>query len=289
MFDLRYHVASLTAVFVALILGILVGVGISGRGLVDDVERDNFNAQIAELRAQRDAASGALDTLTADQRAADAFVDVSYPAMMDGRLRGRRIALVAIGVLDEASEAAVRRTVGDAGGRVTRTLVLRMPVEEAAVADAVEERERLRRASLEQLAAGLGRELVLGWADVLGTLAPVLVEEQEGDVSGPVDGVVVVRGAPQMQASGRFVKALYATLADARVPAVGVEHAAAEPSAAERFAAAGLSTVEPVDTPAGRLALAALLSGAPGGRYGTAPEAQAVLPPIEPVPPERGG
>ena len=35
MFDLRYHVASLAAVFVALIIGILVGVGISDRGLVD--------------------------------------------------------------------------------------------------------------------------------------------------------------------------------------------------------------------------------------------------------------
>ena len=33
MFDLRYHVASLAAVFLALIIGILVGVGISDRGL----------------------------------------------------------------------------------------------------------------------------------------------------------------------------------------------------------------------------------------------------------------
>ncbi len=40
MFDLRYHVASLAAVFIALVVGILVGVGISGRGFVDDVERD---------------------------------------------------------------------------------------------------------------------------------------------------------------------------------------------------------------------------------------------------------
>jgi len=35
MFDLRYHVASLTAVFLALVIGILVGVGIADRGLVD--------------------------------------------------------------------------------------------------------------------------------------------------------------------------------------------------------------------------------------------------------------
>jgi hypothetical protein len=39
LFDFRYHVASLAAVFLALVLGILVGVGISGRGLVDNSER----------------------------------------------------------------------------------------------------------------------------------------------------------------------------------------------------------------------------------------------------------
>ena len=38
MFDLRYHVASLAAVFLALVIGILLGVGISGRGLVDKSE-----------------------------------------------------------------------------------------------------------------------------------------------------------------------------------------------------------------------------------------------------------
>jgi len=39
MFDLRYHVASLAAVFVALLIGILVGVAMSGK--VDDAEKQN--------------------------------------------------------------------------------------------------------------------------------------------------------------------------------------------------------------------------------------------------------
>ena len=38
MFDLRYHVASLAAVFLALVIGILVGVGISDQGLVDSAK-----------------------------------------------------------------------------------------------------------------------------------------------------------------------------------------------------------------------------------------------------------
>ena len=54
MFDLRYHVASLAAVFVALVLGIFVGVGLSGRGFVSDAERENLQSRIEELRGERD-------------------------------------------------------------------------------------------------------------------------------------------------------------------------------------------------------------------------------------------
>ena len=53
MFDLRYHVASLTAVFVALVIGILVGVGLSGKGFVNDAERANLTRQIADLQRER--------------------------------------------------------------------------------------------------------------------------------------------------------------------------------------------------------------------------------------------
>ena len=49
MFDFRYHVASLAAVFLALLLGIVVGVGLSGRGLLRDTERRTYEAQIDQL------------------------------------------------------------------------------------------------------------------------------------------------------------------------------------------------------------------------------------------------
>ena len=54
MFDLRYHAASLAAVFLALIIGILVGVGITRGGFVSSAERGALNAQVADLRDQRD-------------------------------------------------------------------------------------------------------------------------------------------------------------------------------------------------------------------------------------------
>ena len=47
MFDLRYHVASLAAVFLALVIGILVGVGLTRGGFVSKAERGALQAQAA--------------------------------------------------------------------------------------------------------------------------------------------------------------------------------------------------------------------------------------------------
>ena len=57
MFDLRYHVVSLAAVFLALVLGVLLGVGISETGRVDDVERDSYEARIRDLEGELEAAA----------------------------------------------------------------------------------------------------------------------------------------------------------------------------------------------------------------------------------------
>jgi len=91
VFDLRYHVASLAAVFLMLVVGILIGVGISGRGFVDDAERDRLNGRIADLQDQIDAANASSEDLQRRQNAAADFVAGAYPVLAKDRLDGKRI------------------------------------------------------------------------------------------------------------------------------------------------------------------------------------------------------
>ena len=56
-------------------------------------------------------------------------------------------------------------------------------------------------------------------------------------------------------------------------------------SAIPAFALSGLSTVDSVDSSAGRLALVLVLGGAPPGSYGTKePATDGILPPVTPSP-----
>src|SRR4029078_6380428 len=116
MFDLRYHVASLAAVFLALIIGILVGVGISGKGFVSDSERSLFNQRIADLKSQLDSATKRGTDLARAQRAAQSFIQGAYPSLMDSPLSGSKVGLVFAGPVDGRVRSLVEQTLGDAGG-----------------------------------------------------------------------------------------------------------------------------------------------------------------------------
>ena len=133
MFDLRYHVASLAAVFVALLLGIFVGVGLSGKGFVSDAERENLQAQIDALRAERDGAVAR--AASADQRGVelDDFAKTTYPQLVAGMLDGKSVGVVFVGSVDQGLANAIRRSVDDAGGRVALVRALRVPLDSEAV------------------------------------------------------------------------------------------------------------------------------------------------------------
>jgi hypothetical protein len=288
MFDLRYHVASLAAVFLALIIGILVGVGISGKGFVSDSERKVLNAQINDLRAARDSANRRANELAREQRAAQTFVADAYPALMDGRLTGARVALVFVGPVDGRIRSLVEKSLDDAGaGAPLRVRALKLPIDLAALRRALRGHPALVALATKRRVGDLGRrlgaDLVAGGDSVpWRLLSPQLVEEQAGNAAPPADGVVVARSVPaQSGVTARFLAGFYAGLTSPGVPAVGVERLRTADSTIDAFARQDLSTVDDLDSEAGRLSLALLLAGAPPGNYGVKRSAHdGVLPAI---------
>jgi hypothetical protein len=296
VFDLRYHVASLAAVFLMLVVGILIGVGISGRGFVDDAERDRLNGRIADLQSQVDAAKADSDDLQRRQEAAAHFVASAYPVLAESRLTGKRIGVVVLGAVEQDSLPFVDRAIeDDAGGRVVRMRAIMLPLRLDAVESKLTSKRELAgyvgEKQLGNLGRDLGRELAAGretplWAALEGEI----VEERSGNFADPVDGVVVIRSAePQEGPTSRFLAGLYQGLNSTGIPVVGVEPARVTQSAIPVFQRHGLSTVDGIDDELGQLALVLLLAGADPGDYGVRDTAKkGILPPIEPLPAPSG-
>ena len=292
MFDLRYHVASLAAVFLMLVVGILIGVGISGRGFVEEAERDQLEGEIAALQEDLETANASVEDLELRQDAAADFVESAYPVLAESRLAGRRIGLIVLGPVEQGFTAFVERAVeDDAGGRIARMRALELPLRvdavESELAGNVELGGYVGEDELGNLGRDLGRELVAGGeTPLLDALEDEIVEQRSGSLVEPLDGVVVVRSAePQAGPTSRFLAGLYQGLNSVGVPAVGVEPTRVEQSAIPVFQRYGLSTVDGVDEELGQLALILLLGGANPGDYGVRDTAEGILPPIEPLPP----
>ena len=290
MFDFRYYVASIAGLFLMLAVGILLGVGISGRGFVDDAERDRLNGRIEALEQEVEAASASVDESDERQRAARQFVESAYPVLVDRRLDGERVAVLVLGSRDQSLDF-VRRGIVDGDGRVARMRAVTLPLRLEAVESAIADREELGgyvgEEQIGNLGRDLGRELAAGGETPLwDALEGEIVEERVGDFSDPVDGVVVMRTAePQTGESARFLAGLYQGLGSSGIPVVGVEPSRVEESTIPVFQRHRLSTVDGIDTELGRLALVLLLAGADPGDYGVRDTADdGIVPPIVPLP-----
>ena len=286
MFDLRYHVASLAAVFLALIIGILVGVGITRGGFVSSAERGVLNSQIAALKDQRDSAHQRIVQLEQEQQATQDYVEATYPALMADRLRDKKIVLVSVGAMDPGVRSSVIQALRDAGAPYpVRIRSLEVPVDDKALDAAMAGHRALAQYrgsdKLPDLGRALAQELVAGGRTPLwDLLASELVEERIGSNRTAADGVVVARSVKaQKDGTARFLQGFYSGLAGAGVPAVGVEVSGAVTSAIPTFERSSLSTVDSIENTPGRLALALLLAGAHSGNYGLEPTAtDGVLP-----------
>jgi hypothetical protein len=294
VFDLRYHVVSLAAVFLALVIGILLGVGISETGRVDKVERDSYEARIGDLEGQLESAKASDVASEREQRAAEEIVDRAYPALVNGRLDGMRVARVYVGPAgDNSITSGVDTLLTDAGASSSRYLrALKVPIDPGAISRALGGRPELARYEGPGHYGDLGSALadeMLGEGDtpLWDALSPQLVLNEEGSARRPPDAVVIGRTVdPQEGETAALLAGFYKRLASSGIPVVAAEALDTKPSGVPFYRRQGLATVDAIDTKVGRLAAALVLGGAQPGSYGLKQSADRLLPrEIEPVQP----
>jgi hypothetical protein len=289
MFDLRYHVASLAAVFFALVIGILVGVALASHGL-GNTERKRLER---DLRIAQSDNTKLHQQVKQNEAFAD-FTDKAYDAVMQDRLAGMRIAVLFIGSVDRGTRSAINETVANAGGTVLRMRAISVPVNARALQTTLRGKTLLApfatgKNQFERIGIELADEFIAGVdTPVWDALEGQLVEERSGSSKRQVDGVVVARSVPAQtkRATAKLLSAMLSELADRSVPAVGVERDGTQPSAVPTFSRFGLSTVDDVDLKVGHVALAVLLSSPDtgSGRYGLR-AGDTFLPDIPPISP----
>ncbi|WP_205698048.1 copper transporter [Conexibacter sp. SYSU D00693] len=278
MFDFRYHAASLAAVFLALAVGLLLGIAVGDRELVSSAREELEQSLEGDVREQRAQSARLRDEL----RRQDRFAGAVIPLLVRDELDGRRIGLVFLGEAQERVADLVRDGLEDTGAELAFAGALRLPPDRAQIAALARGTRYAALATeddlLEPFAFRMGVQLGLG-GRLVERVRPALLQSFSGSLRR-IDGLVVVRGEPEEgDDASAAARAIAEGAAASGVPAVGVELAGTQPSNVDWYRDRGLSSVDSLDQVAGRAALVFALQGAEGA-FGFKPSAQALLPPL---------
>ena len=281
MYNVKYHIASLVAVFLALALGLVLG------GLV--VRQGGFDKQQSAIVSglQKD-----FDKLKKQNTVLknDLALEENYSAQMTsnwipGRLKGRSVLVITTATKDAAGDAAIA-AIKEAGGNPA---VVTMSKPQFGLAD--------------KTVAAAVRSVVGSSTDLNTSVASALASEwSQPDVARPVTDalqgakVITVTGLSASMGATQVVDvaafdgkpdALALDVAQAYAAAgrfaLGAQMPVPNTGVAAAAAARRLSAFDTLGTNAGRFTLVALLSGGQQGYYSVDSNATAKFPPV-PVP-----
>jgi hypothetical protein len=285
MLDFRYHALSLVAVFLALAIGIVLGVTI-GNSLLTDAER----SLRGDLRGQVVSARAEAVTLRAELDGRDRMLDALYPTLVRTRLNGTRVAVVSWGPLPDSVASGARDAIHAGGGRLDSVSVFDRPLTElkTALGDTEFGLETVDDAGLKALGRNLALALIAP-----GQLTQTLRDQAPDAFSGryrradaivfyeapkPNDGSDEKGVTEREDSRARTIEAaMVDELTKRTIAVVGVEATTTDPSQIPRYKSLKLSSSDSVDKPGGRIALVFTLAGAQGN-YGLKSSAQKPLP-----------
>jgi hypothetical protein len=272
MLDFRYHALSLVAVFLALAIGIVLGVTI-GNSFVTDAER----ALRGNLRADVEKAHSDAAQAHSELSGRDRMLDQLYPQMVNSRLATSRVAVVSWGPLPNNVESGVRDAVTKGGGRIDSISVFDTPLTalKQTLGKDVFAQDTADDASLQALGRSLGRSIAAG-----GLMLKSLESSFPDDFAGRyrrADAIAFFEAPPPTDTSdaqgvkereddrARTIEAaMVDELTKHTIAVVGVEATNTDPSQIGRYKSLQLSSSDSVDQSGGRIALVFALAGAKG-------------------------
>ncbi|MFG1927450.1 copper transporter [Cryptosporangium sp. NPDC048952] len=306
MINFRYHVVSLTAVFLALAVGLVLGTA-----ALNGTVANQINEQVGGLRNSNDQLRDQVEELQTRAASQNEFVRQIAPGLLAGKLNTRSVLLVSGPTADNADRDQVAKMLTTAGATITGQVRLRKDFTDPNKDDALQDlAARITPAGVTNLpnngvgvetsSALLATALLANPAQITALNRTSIIEAYENlqvlDLDGqvattPPTAVVFVTGSPETGSGAdvrnkAFVEIVkqFDTVAAQMVLAGSTAAGAGNPVAAVRddgTLAKAISTVDGVSLAEGQVATAmALVEQFNGqvGHYGTGSGATARIP-----------
>lgn len=273
--DLRYHIASLVAVFLALGLGIVIGTSLLNDEKLFEQQRklvDRLEGDLAGLRGDKRKLEEEKQELQLQLKREHDFNQAAIPLLTHDKLSGQRIAIIQATNTTATSEVSeLKSCLKNAGAEVLSiTSILRYSGDEEKLANILGTQE----GTFEELAQYLAQSLAMGFGKKrLRPLESLGYLRLSGEYDTPVHTVVLFEGnvTTPKELSGSLVQSLL----DYQLRVAAVENADAPSSS---LSGKGILLVDNIDQGSGKVALVYALATDGLGHFGIKEGAQAFLP-----------
>ncbi|MGB4504448.1 MAG: copper transporter [Syntrophaceticus sp.] len=287
---MKYHIASLVAVFLALGIGILIGTSMIGsdtiskqqKNMIEGIEKE-FTILREENKRNADALLQAQEVMSRQQQ----FNQEVLPLLVRDKLQGRKIAIVDLNYHKEHDGLA--NVFRSAGADVQSVTVINLDLlkdsslskqtagmlGKASDADVEKYLPDLAKLLAEAIATGENDELVrfLDDHEVL---------RISGNYGPPLQDVVLIGGAEDKSQDyfKKFDQIMIKAWQKSGYNVYGVEDSDTAVSYMRYYQSSRLTTVDNIDTVYGQVSLVMAMYGYPG-HYGVKQTAETFLPPLE--------
>ena len=293
MMDIRYHIATLIAVFLALGIGILIGSTMVGSDVLSDQQKkiiDQLEEQFELLRQKEEGLASRVEFMNGLLKHYEDFTEALVPSLVANRLEGMKMGLVVTGGSDVPS--GVLSSLSLAGAKVVSTTVvlpgmglssepLRSRLASAYGMEEESSPEALRAKVSESVA-----DIILNkdMPEMKRMLEQNDLVKFNGDYSVPLDAVIILGGANGLDYyfPETVDVPLMSRLSAAGVRVVGAEVMDVKYSYMEVYQAQKITTVDDIDIIPGQVSLI-LAVGGESGNYGVKPTAKKFMPSLLPV------
>lgn len=284
--SLKYHIASLVAVFLALGLGILIGSAVPGDDTLFRQQQQQLlgtlESRMESVKQKNESLRASIVRLETESNIKGQFEKQTLPALVGGKLQGRSLAIIATAGCKFTGELA--NTLKMAGASVQSVTVIERP--NISAGKDILNNPGWPETSEKDFLAGVAREISLaivnGDTTVLKNLAGQGVLKISGQYGNPVSDVVIIGG-------GADKKNITAINIDFHIidffkskdiTVFGAEESSSAYSCIREYQKKGLATVDNIETVPGHVSLVYAISGRPG-HYGVKPTAKSLLPTLE--------
>ena len=262
--DLRYHLISLISVFLALAIGVLLGVAMADRGVISD----RMQAEITSIErqvARQNREIGQKDARISDQ---EAVIEGISQVVIAGKLRDKDVALVSGPYANPDVSDGLESALDAADANLVSNRGLEPPGPDEITAQAPAAGETTT--ALQTTYAAKARE-VLGPDDGTGDRPDVIIFIGGGRVLGGPPGA--------RDALRRAQTEMVEVWERAGVRVIGAEPLEAGRSEIPFFQEVGIPSVDNADSPAGQAAVVRLATTDDDGSYGVKETASDPFPP----------